>query len=433
MRIQIEAFFQFINNLPRKHFFALILLFVFLLVIAFLPSQQQKSKHIKRILTLSSEHGNSASVEPLSAIADEFGMRFANKEGDRKVDVEIVAGDTVSEIFQREGLSAALLQELLDVDQKYLRLGNLLPGQKLKMLMNAENKLLVLKVIIDRASTLTFTLKGDEYVSLLETKKGVWSHSLYKGIISGSFYINAKHAGLSAGQIQQISNALEEKINFNRQLRAGDSFKVLVAKNYIDGTYSFDSEVLAVLIKTRSKTYTAFLSEDGRYYDEDGLGLSKAYRRLPVNGHPRISSPFNLRRLHPITKRVSPHLGTDFAVVVGTRVYSIGDGIVLRAGYHPAAGNYIVIKNSRKYTTRFLHLSKILVRRGQRVEMGDLIAKSGNTGRSTGPHLHYEFHINGRAVNAMKVNLPLSKSVLRKDKKAFNKRRDGFLNEIKEA
>ncbi|KPU82749.1 peptidase M23 [Psychromonas sp. PRT-SC03] len=427
----MQAFLQFINNLPRKHFFALILLFVFLLVIAFLPSQQQ-SKHVKRRLTLSSKQGGSASIEPISAIADEFGMRFADKDDNRKVDIEIVAGDTVSEIFQKEGLSAALLQELLDVDQKYLRLGNLLPGQKLKMLINADNKLLVLKVIIDRANTLTFTLKNKEYVSLLETKKGVWSHSLYQGVISGSFYINAKRAGLSAEQIQQISNALQDKINFNRELRSGDSFKVLVAKNYINGEYSFGSEVLAVLIKTHSTTYTAFLSEDGRYYDRNGLGLSKAYRRLPVNGHPRISSPFNLRRLHPITKKISPHLGTDFAVVVGTRVYSIGDGVVLRAGYHPAAGNYIVIKNSRKYTTRFLHLSKILVRRGQHVEMGDLIAKSGNTGRSTGPHLHYEFHINGRGVDAMKVNLPLSKSVLAKDRKAFNLRRDRFLKEIHE-
>ncbi|WP_257797877.1 peptidoglycan DD-metalloendopeptidase family protein [Psychromonas sp. CD1] len=300
------------------------------------------------------------------------------------------------------------------------------------MLINAKNKLLVLKVIIDNANILTFTFNEGEYLAQLETKKGVWAHSLYQGAISGSFYINAINAGLSAGQIQQISNVLQEKIDFNRQLRSGDSFKVLIAKNYINGEYSFDSEVLAIVLKTRSKTYTAFLSEDGRYYDDDGFGLSKAYRRLPVDGNPRISSPFNLKRLHPITHRISPHLGTDLAVIVGTKVYAIADGVVVRAGYHPAAGNYVVIKHSRKYTTRVLHLSKILVRRGQRVEMGDLIAKSGNTGRSTGPHLHYEFQIYGRAVNAMNVHLPSSKSVLAKDRKAFNLRRDQYLKEMQE-
>ena len=96
------------------------------------------------------------------------------------------------------------------------------------------------------------------------------------------------------------------------------------------------------------------------------------------------------------------------------------------------SSNYIVLKHSRKYTTRFLHLSKILVRKGQRVKMGDLIAKSGNTGRSTGPHLHYEFHIYNKPVDAMKVNLPLSKEISKKNKKAFNKRRDGFLKEMSE-
>ena len=151
-----------------------------------------------------------------------------------------------------------------------------------------------------------------------------------------------------------------------------------------------------------------------------------------MNGKPRISSRFNPKRLHPITKRVSPHNGTDFAVPVGTNVYATGDGVVLRAGYHPAAGNYIVIKHGRKYTTRFLHLSKILVHKGQRVAIDQLIAKSGNTGRSTGAHLHYEFHVYNKPVNAMTVDLPLSQEVPKKELKAFNARRDLSLREMGE-
>ena len=175
------------------------------------------------------------------------------------------------------------------------------------------------------------------------------------------------------------------------------------------------------------------LNEDGRYYDKDGHGLSKAYRRYPFDGRYRISSPYNLRRLHPITKRISPHHGTDFATPMGTKVYAIGDGVVTRVGNHPAAGKYVVMKHGRKYTTRFLHLSKIYVHKGQRIKMGELVARSGNTGRSTGAHLHYEFQINGRAVDAMKVNLPLSKEVPKKQKTVFNKRRDLFLKEMGEA
>ncbi|MCG6200181.1 peptidoglycan DD-metalloendopeptidase family protein [Psychromonas antarctica] len=425
----------FINNLPRKHFFALILLFVFLLIISFIPSQKLRKKTIERQLVLppmSTTAENYAIAEPIAAVKEVYSEVFPDFSGNREVQIEIKTGDTLSEIFQQEGLSAALLQELLEEDKQYLRLSNLLPGQKVKLLINPENKLLVLKVVIDLANTLTFTLKDDQYISLLEIKKGEWRNSVFQGSVTGSFYLDAKQAGLSAGQIQQISGALQDKFDFNRQFRLGDTFHILVSKQYIDGEYSFDSEVLAILIKTRLKNYSAFLYEDGRYYDQNGLGLNKAYRRSPLIKRYRISSPFNLRRLHPITKRISPHNGTDFAAPTGTKVYSIGDGIVVRAGYHPAAGNYIVIKHGRKYTSRYLHLSKIYVHKGQRVTMDTLIAKTGNTGRSTGAHLHYELHVYDRPVDAMKARLPLSKEVPRKQIKTFMQRRDLFLKEMGE-
>ncbi|MFT6984304.1 MAG: murein DD-endopeptidase [Psychromonas sp.] len=423
----------FINNLPRKHFFALILLFVFLLILLFIPSKESSKKTIIRQLELPSITASSNDypvAKPIAAVKDVYGEVFPDFSGNREVQIEIKAGDTLSDIFQKEGLSAGQLQELLELDKQYLRLDNLQPGQQVKLLISADNKLLSLKLMIDLADTLTFTLKDDEYIALLETKEGEWRNSLFQGTVTGSFYIDAKRAGLSAGQIQQVSSVLQDKFDFNRQLRLGDTFHVLVSKQYIDGQYSDDSEVLAMMIKTRRQNYTAFSNEDGRYYDQSGLGLNKAYRRFPFNGRYRISSSFNLRRLHPITKRISPHNGTDFATPIGTKIYSIGDGIVVRAGYHPAAGNYIVIKYGRKYTTRFLHLSKIYVRKGQRVKMGALVGKTGNTGRSTGAHLHYEFHVYGRPVNAMKVNLPLSKEVPKKQMKAFMQRRDLFLKEM---
>lgn len=125
----------------------------------------------------------------------------------------------------------------------------------------------------------------------------------------------------------------------------------------------------------------------------------------------RISSAFNPNRLHPITGKISPHNGTDFAVPRGTPVYTTGDGVVSRVENHPYAGKYIVIEHSGQYRTRYLHLDRILVRKGQRVSRGERIALSGNTGRSTGPHLHFEFHINGRPVNAMRAQIPLATAV----------------------
>lgn len=429
----LKSLLAFINNLPRKHFFALIILFVFLLIISFIPTKVETQKLIKRQLELpeTSQKTTGFSVaEPLSAIKDAYKQVFPDYSGNREIEIGIKSGDTVSALFQKTGLSAAVLQELLEVDRQYLRLGNLVPGQKLKLLISPENKLLSLKLIIDIANTLTFTLKDTEFIASLETKPGEWINSVVYGQISGSFYISAKRAGLSAGQIQKISNVLQDKLDFSRQLRSGDSFRVLVSKQYIDGEYSFDSEVLAVLIKTRYQTYNAFLNDDGRYYDKKGLSLSKAYRRFPFNGRYRISSPFNLKRRHPITRRISPHHGTDFATPMGTPVYAIGDGKVVIAGRHPLAGKYIVIKLNRKYTTRFLHLSKIYVHRGQQVKMGQLVGKTGNTGRSTGAHIHYELHRYGHPIDVMKERLPLAKAVSKKDKAKFKKRRDRFLKEI---
>jgi murein DD-endopeptidase len=424
-----------VSSFPRAHLLTVFCLFLFVFIVSLLPSELITNKEIKRELILpvsDSLQGEYAIAKPLNAIRESSNKLFPDFSGNREVNITISDGDTLSAIFAREGLSAAVLQELQEADKEYLRLGNLFPGQKVLLLINPKNELLSLKVIIDKANSLSFTLKGGAYIPDLEVKDGEWRNNYYLGDVTGSFYVSAKKAGLSAGQIQQISSALQDKLDFNRELRAGDTFKVLVAKQYIEGVYSFESEVLAVIIKTRAVTYTAFLHEDGRYYDKNGKGLSRAFRRYPMDGRHRISSRFNPRRLHPVTKRISPHNGTDFALNIGTRIYSVGDGVVIRAGYHPAAGNYIVVKHSRKYTTRFLHLSKILVRTGQRVEMGQLIGRSGNTGRTTGPHLHYEFHVYNKPVDPMKVNLPLSQEVPKSEEKTFKTRRDLFLREMGE-
>jgi len=434
IKVLLSTFVSFINNLPRRHFLALILLFVFLLVLSILPNPSEQVGTIKRQLTLPTTPTEKVNkqVEAVKVEHERYGKETIDFTDKREISWTIKEGDSLSNLFQKEGLSATVLHELQQADIVHLRLGNLLPGQVIKLVVDADNQLLALKIEIDVANTLSFVLKGDSYVSLLETKKGEWRNSYYEGSITGSFSINAQQAGLSNSQIQQISSALQERFDFNRQLRVGDTFHALVSKQYIDGQYSRDSEVLAVQIKTSRQTYSAFLNEDGRYYDADGKGLGKAYRRSPLDGRPRISSSFNPKRLHPITKRVRPHNGTDYAVGTGTRVYSIGDGVVQRAQYHPAAGNYIVIKHGRKYTTRYLHLSKIYVKKGQRIKMGTLIGKSGNTGRSTGAHLHYEFHIYGKPVDSTKVKLPLSQSISKDKKKAFNVRRDSFLKEMKE-
>ena len=133
----------------------------------------------------------------------------------------------------------------------------------------------------------------------------------------------------------------------------------------------------------------------------------------------RVSSPFNPKRVHPVTGRIGPHNGTDFATPTGTQVLSTGDGVVTRVGNHPFAGRYIDIQHGGQYKTRYLHLHRVLVRRGEAINRGQVIALSGNSGRSTGAHLHFELHVRGRPIDPMKAKIPTALSIPKKHKAIF--------------
>ena len=136
-----------------------------------------------------------------------------------------------------------------------------------------------------------------------------------------------------------------------------------------------------------------------------------------------MSSGFNPRRKHPVTGRISPHNGTDWATPTGTPIVSTGDGVVIMTRKHPYAGNYVVIEHGSRYKTRYLHLSKILVRKGQKVSRGQRIGLSGATGRVTGPHIHYELIDRGRPVNALTANIPMAQSVPKSQMVEFERNR----------
>ncbi|MDG2914185.1 murein DD-endopeptidase MepM, partial [Vibrio parahaemolyticus] len=145
----------------------------------------------------------------------------------------------------------------------------------------------------------------------------------------------------------------------------------------------------------------------------------KGFLRFPTAKQFRISSNFNPRRTNPVTGRVAPHRGVDFAMPQGTPVLSVGDGEVVVAKRSGAAGYYVAIRHGRSYTTRYMHLRKILVKPGQKVKRGDRIALSGNTGRSTGPHLHNEVGINKQAVNPLTAKLPRTEGLTGSDRREF--------------
>lgn len=339
---------------------------------------------------------------------------------------QIQTGDSLSGIFTQLGFSYQSMMSVMETDLNYLALDTLQPGNQLRFWRNEEtNNLEKMELSFNVADKVVYRrLEDGSYEFEDISIPGEWKQKPMVGTIHGSFSTSANKLGLSSVEIDQVVSLLKDKLNFSRDLRAGDTFEVLQRAQYVDGVATGKREIEAVKIVNRGRLVSAYLHSDGQYYDAKGDSLQRAFQRYPVSRNWRLSSHFNPKRLHPVTGRVSPHNGTDFATPIGTPVQSTGDGTVIMTRKHPYAGNYVVIQHSSTYKTRYLHLSKILVRKGQQVSRGQRIGLSGKTGRVTGPHLHYELIERGRPVDAMKANIPMANSVPKKEKAEFFALRD---------
>jgi murein DD-endopeptidase MepM/ murein hydrolase activator NlpD len=213
--------------------------------------------------------------------------------------------------------------------------------------------------------------------------------------------------------IMQLANIFGGVIDFVQDPRKGDTIRLVYEELYLDGEKYKDGAIVAASFSNRGTTYNAFRYTDSAgdvgYYNEDGVSMRKAFLLAPVD-FSRISSNFNLRRLHPIYKTTRPHRGTDYAAPRGTPVFAAGDGRVIKAGYSRANGNYVFIQHGEQYVTRYLHLNKRKVKRGQRVSQSQVIGTVGSTGAATGPHLHYEFLMNGVHRNPRTIHKKLPKA-----------------------
>ncbi|MFW6345294.1 MAG: peptidoglycan DD-metalloendopeptidase family protein, partial [Halomonas sp.] len=338
-------------------------------------------------------------------------------------------GDTFAVMAQNHlGIGYGEVLRLLDAlpDQNALtrwRVGNSFDYQ-----LDEDGRLLTLRMMRNGRSGFLVERDDDAGFSVATIERtGEATQRLFAGTVSGSFARSAQATGLSSAEVTELTRVLAKKLDFRRDTRRGDRFQVLVESDIIDGD-SFDPRVLAVQYEGERLDLTLVRNgADNNFYTPDGESLDAAFSRYPFEGSYRLSSNFNPRRKHPVTGRISPHKGTDFAMPIGTPIQAPADGRVEKVGNHPAAGRYIVVRHDNGYRTRFLHLSRPLVSRGERVTMGERIALSGNTGRSTGPHLHYEVLVNNSQVDPMKVKLPENKSLSGEKLMAFQRQAEPLL------
>ncbi|MBO6259043.1 MAG: peptidoglycan DD-metalloendopeptidase family protein [Succinivibrio sp.] len=233
-----------------------------------------------------------------------------------------------------------------------------------------------------------------------------------------NFSQTAKRMALGKKEIATITAALSGKINL-KKLRSGDSFRVLFTASGGKG------QITAIEIKSRKQgTVSVFRHpKNGTFYGErEYQPTAGVFRRFPLQGTIKVNSPFNPHRFNPVLHRIAPHNGVDFKVQVGTPVYAPADGEVTFAGYMRGGGYVVILKHANNFSTVYMHLSKFDVKKGQKVNLGQIIARSGNTGRSTGAHLHYEVRINDRPVDPLTVDLPNNRTpkMAQAEKAAFD-------------
>ncbi|WP_410015340.1 murein DD-endopeptidase MepM [Sodalis sp. C49] len=323
----------------------------------------------------------------------------------------VSTGDTLGSILTQYGIDMSDIGQLA---QQFPDLRNLKIGQQISWTLNDAGELQRLTWEMSRRETRTYDRIDGGFKQSVANLAGEWKNIALTGQLNGSFVNSARASGLSNAEVSAVIKAMQWQLDF-RKLQKGDKFAVLTSREMLDGR-SEQSELVAVRINTGGKDYYSFRAEDGKFYNNDGAGLARGFMRFPTMKQFRVSSNFNPRRLNPVTGHIAPHRGVDFAMPVGTPVLAVGDGEVVVSKNGDGAGNYVAIRHGRQYTTRYMHLKKLLVKPGQKVKRGDRIALSGNTGRSTGPHLHYEIWVNQQAVNPLTAKLPVTEGLSGKER-----------------
>ncbi|UTV27331.1 peptidoglycan DD-metalloendopeptidase family protein [Photobacterium atrarenae] len=333
----------------------------------------------------------------------------------------VKSGESLAVVFDKVGLSPRALFQVVNADEGTKTLSHLRPGDQLKFGFDENNQLVQLRQPKSATETLVITRAGDSYHSRTDSKSIDTRVNFARAIITSSFWNAAEQAGLTPNQIMELAGIFGWDVDFALDIRQGDSFSVLFEEQFVEGELIGRGNILAATFTNLGETFTAVRSnKDGKYYDADGRAMRKAFLRSPINFR-YVSSNFNPRRLHPVTGRVKAHRGTDYVAPVGTPIWAAGDGVVMKSGYNRFNGNYVFIRHSSTYITKYLHMTKRLVKTGQRVKQGQTIGTLGSTGRVTGAHLHYEFLVNGVHKNPRTVKLPEAQSLKGAERTQFKK------------
>ena len=336
----------------------------------------------------------------------------------------VKSGDNLSSLFSKAGLSDRDLYELFDGNKSAKDLRNIAPGQKLAILVDTQGKLQELTYHKNILDSLMFVRNGEGFSSQEVSLKPEVRRSFREGTITSSLFMAGKLAGLPNNLTMELANIFGFDIDFAMDIQKGDTFKVMYEEQYLDNKKIGTGAILAANFTNEGKSFDAvrYTTKEGltRYFTPDGKAMNKAFLRMPIE-FARISSGFSLNRLHPVLNTIRAHKGTDYAASTGTPIRTTGDGKVILAGRKGGYGNCVIIQHGQGYETLYGHMSNFAkgIKTGSRVSQGQVIGYVGQTGLASGPHLHYEFHVNGTVRNPVTVSLPQAIGIAATEKDRF--------------
>ncbi len=328
---------------------------------------------------------------------------------------DVKPGDNLSLIFQRNKSPKPFLNDIIRMDKKDKILPKLKPGQKIKF-GERDNKLTTVVIETDKLSSIWFEQMGGKLVSRVEVIEPTLKLAAASVIIHRSLYLDGQQAGLSDSTLMQLTEIFAWDIDFALDLRRGDAFSVIYQQIYKGSEFLGNGKILAANFINRGKAKRAVRypleSERGTYFNQEGEAMKKAFLRTPVE-YSRISSRFSLKRKHPILNKIRAHTGVDYAASLGTPVRATSDGHVKSVGWNGGYGKTIVLNHGSRYSTLYAHLARYnrKIKPGSYVKQGQIIGYVGKTGLATGPHLHYEFRLDGKHKNPLTVKFPPAKPI----------------------
>ena len=336
----------------------------------------------------------------------------------------VANGDTLSVLFEKADLGVSTLHEVINSSPEAKRFTRLRIGQVLELQTNEAGELLAMQSKLSDLETIRIERAEDGYSYSKELIEPEVRERYVQGTIDSSLFLAAQRAGLSHNLTMEMAGIFGYDVDFARDIRQGDQFEVLYEQLNVGDKVVGSRNILAARFVNRGKAFTAVRYTDHNnftsYYRADGTSMRKAFIRTPVD-FARISSRFNPGRLHPVLNRIRAHKGVDYAAATGTPIKATGDGRVVSAGRKGGYGNAVVIQHGQKYQTLYGHMVRFAsgITAGTHVTQGQVIGYVGMTGLATGPHLHYEFRINGRHVDPLGVKLPVADPIPQSERTAF--------------